>query len=59
MKYSTNLDDLQWQVIENIQNDKRVRKHSLRNIWDAVFYINKNGCQWRMLPNDFAPVNTG
>jgi putative transposase len=57
-KYSTNLNDLQWKVIENIQHDHRVRKYSLRIIWDAIFYITKTGCQWRMLPIDFPPWQT-
>ena len=57
-KYSTDLNDLQWQIIEKIQNDHRIRRHKLRNIWNAVFYITKSGCQWRMLPSDFAPWQT-
>ena len=57
-KYSTDLNDLQWQFIEKIQKDKRVRKHSLRSIWNAVFYIVKSGCQWRMLPYDYPPWQT-
>jgi putative transposase len=57
-KYSTYLNDLQWQVIENIQKDKRLRSHSLRTIWNAVFYITKTGCQWRLLPLDFPPWQT-
>ena len=57
-KYSTYLNDLQWQVIENIQKDKRLRSHSLRTIWNAIFYITKTGCQWRLLPLDFPPWQT-
>lgn len=57
-KYPTDLNDLQWQVIEKIQNDKRQRGHSLRTIWNAIFYITKAGCQWRMLPNDYPPWQT-
>ena len=57
-KYPTDLNDLQWQVIENIQNDKRQRGHPLRIIWNAIFYINSTGCQWRMLPKDFPPWQT-
>jgi putative transposase len=57
-KYPTDLNDMQWQVIENIQNDKRRRGHSLRTIWNAIFYINATGCQWRLLPNDFPPWQT-
>jgi putative transposase len=57
-KYSTDLNDLQWQIIVKIQKDKRIRKHSLRNIWDAIFYITKSGCQWRLLPTNFPPWQT-
>lgn len=57
--YPTNLTDKQWQVIENfLDGKKRKRKHSLRDIMNAIFYLLKTGCQWRMLPNDFAPWNT-
>jgi putative transposase len=31
----------------------RPRTHSLREILNAVFYILKSGCQWRLLPHDF------
>ena len=57
-KYSTDLNDLQWQIIEKIQKDKRMRRHSLRSIWNAIFYIIKSGCQWRMLPGDYPPWQT-
>jgi transposase len=33
--------------------DDRKRKHCLRTIWDAIFYLFKTGCQWRMLPVNF------
>lgn len=57
--YSTDLTDKQWQVIENLVNGKvRKRKHSLRSILNGIFYLVKTGCQWRMLPSDFAPWNT-
>jgi len=52
--YPTNLTEKQWQVIEKILNDqKRKRKHSLREIFNAIMYLLKTGCQWRMLPIDF------
>lgn len=52
-KYPTNLTDSQWNVIVKILNDKRKRKHDLREIFDALFYLIKTGCQWRMLPFNF------
>lgn len=55
-QYSTNLTDKQWQVIEKIINpQERKRKYSLRNIMNAILYLLKTGCQWRMIPKDFAP----
>ena len=58
-QYSTNLTDKQWQVIEKIINpQERQRKHQLRDIMNAILYINKTGCQWRMLPSHFAPWQT-
>ena len=54
--YSTDLEETQWQVIKKILNvQERKRKYDLREIWNAIFYVVKTGCQWRMLPSDFAP----
>ncbi|MCK7480098.1 MAG: transposase [Candidatus Moduliflexus flocculans] len=30
-----------------------LRTHDLREIINAIFYLNKTGCQWRYLPKDF------
>lgn len=51
--YPTDLTDSQWQIIEKQINDQRKRKYNLREIWNAMMYIIKSGCQWRMLPKDF------
>ena len=57
--YSTNLTDHQWKVIEKIIDpQKRNRRHDLRTIMDAILYLNKTGCQWRMIPMEFAPWQT-
>lgn len=53
--YPSDLTDSQWQFIENILDDKRKRQHNLRKILDAILYLVKTGCQWRMLLGDFAP----
>jgi len=50
--YPTDLSDSQWQVIEPYLKDKRKRKYSYRVLLNAVFYLVKTGCQWRMLPHD-------
>lgn len=51
--YPTDLNDSQWQVIEPYVKDKRKRKYSYRVLLDAIFYLVKTGCQWRMLPRDY------
>ena len=30
-------------------------EHHKRSLVDAVFYIDKTGCQWRQLPHDYPP----
>jgi transposase len=52
--YSTDLTDAGWQFIKRtLHLDERKRKHCLRTIWNAIFYLVKTGCQWRMLPVNF------
>jgi len=53
INYPTNLTDIQYDAILAIINDKRKRNHSLREIFNAIFYLLKTGCQWRMLPKEF------
>lgn len=51
--YSTNLTESQYRTILAIIGDKRKRQRSLKEVLDAIFYLLKTGCQWRMLPSDF------
>jgi putative transposase len=53
--YPSNLSDGQWQVISKYFDSQRNRKYDLREIINAILYLVKTGCQWRMLPKDFAP----
>ena len=46
--YQTDLTETK---VLNLQ--ERKRKYDLRVIWNAIFYLVKTGCQWRMLPLDF------
>lgn len=53
--YPTDLEETQWQVIKKILNlQERKRKYDLLEIWNAIFYLVKTGCQWRMLLSHFA-----
>ncbi len=38
---------------KTLEFDDRKRKHDLHVIWNAISYLIKTGCQWRMLPSDF------
>ena len=57
-QYPTNLTDRQYETILAILRDKRKRKSSLRDIFNAIFHLLKTGCQWRMLPSEFPPAGT-
>jgi putative transposase len=55
--YPSDLTDEQWAVLE-----KRIppakpggcpRKHDMREVSNALFYHNREGCSWRAIPHDF------
>src|SRR5215207_7053895 len=60
--YPTNLSDAEWSCIEGHlptpENVGRPRVHSLREILNAIFYIVRAGCPWRLLPYEFPPWKT-
>lgn len=60
--YPTDLTDEQWAVIEPLlppaKRGGRPRTADLRLVLDTIFYLNKTGCQWSMLPTDLAPRST-
>jgi putative transposase len=51
--YLTDLSDSQYDAILSNSEDDRKRKHSLREIFDGIFYLLKTGGQWRMVPDCF------
>ena len=61
VRYPSDLSDEEWAVIEPILNELypyttgRHREADLREILNAIFYLNKTGCPWRYLPKDFPP----
>src|SRR3712207_829878 len=57
--YRTDLSDAEWSYVEPyVPTPKapgRPRVPPLREILDAIFYIVRSGCAWRLLPHDFPP----
>lgn len=56
--YPTDLSDEQWQRIEGLLPKKtrgREPLHSRREMFNALLYLTRTGCQWRMLPHDLPP----
>lgn len=49
------LNDSQWAAISEFFDINRKRKHDLRIIVNALFYIVRTGCQWRNLPPCYPP----
>ena len=61
--YPNSLDDAEWLELEPllplaVSRRGRPRKHSLRQILDAIFYVLRTGCAWRFLPHDLPPWKT-
>nr|WP_218937022.1 IS5 family transposase [Wolbachia endosymbiont of Carposina sasakii] len=59
--YPSDMSDKEWEILEpGVAQGAvgRPRKHNIRTIINAIRYIMKGGCQWRMLPKDFPPWKT-
>lgn len=59
--YASDLTDRQWQVIRRLlpKPSRRGRKPICRRwVIDAILYVARTGCQWRMLPADFPNWST-
>ena len=61
-RYASDVTDAEWALIEpHMPAAKplgRPREIELRAVLDAILYIARTGCQWRMLPKDFPPFTT-
>jgi putative transposase len=55
--YDTDLTDGQWQILESLipaaKPGGRPRSTDLREVLNAIFYLLRAGCAWRLLPHDF------
>lgn len=61
LKYSTDVTDGQWEILRKLlpPGKRRGRKPiDRRRIVNAIFYVVRSGCQWRLLPNEFPNWST-
>lgn len=61
--YPTDLNDAEYAMIESLTpfpSNKRGRPRiwTLREILNAIFYILRSGCAWRLMPHDLPPWPT-
>ena len=64
-KYTSDLTDEQWAIVGPLippakQHPRggRPRKVDMREVLNTLFYQNRTGCQWDMLPHDLLPKST-
>lgn len=62
MGYPSDLSDAEWRTIAPLlpksKPGGRPRTTDVRAVVNAIFYILRSGCAWRMLPRDFPPYQT-
>jgi putative transposase len=61
--YPTDLTDAQWETAEPLippqaKGRGRPREINLREVLNTIFYQNRTGCQWDMLPHDLLPKSS-
>lgn len=60
--YPTDLSDEQWKLLENMlpppEQFGRKRSVNLREVFNALCYLIRSGCQWRMLPKEYPTWQT-
>jgi len=62
LRYASDLTDDEWELIEPhmppTQALGRPRKTDLREVVNAILYVLRSGCPWRLMPKDFPPRST-
>lgn len=57
-QYPSDLTDAQWQLLAPLfeaSSSEPARIHTVRDVLNAIFYVNRTGCQWGYLPPNFPP----
>jgi transposase len=62
LRYPSDMTDGEWALVEPMippaRRGGRPRAANMREVMNAIRYVNRSGCQWRMLPKDFPPHTT-
>ena len=62
MRYTSDLTDAEWALLEPLLpppcDQGRPRSWPLREVVNAISYVLRSGCPWRLLPSDFPPWRT-
>ena len=58
-RYETDLSDAEWAQVQRVipapKPGGRPAKYPRREIVNALLYVTRTGCQWRLLPKDLPP----
>jgi len=58
-RYPSDLTDAEWAILDPLipraRKAGRPEKYPKREILNAIFYLVRSGCPWRMLPHDLPP----
>ena len=61
-RYASDLSDAEWNLIAPYMPPPkplgRPRTTALRDVVNAILYMLRSGCPWRLLPRDFPPRST-
>ena len=61
-RYETDLTDEEWKIVESLlpepKGGGRPRTTNIREVLNAIFYLLRTGCAWRLLPHDLPPAGT-
>ena len=64
-RYSSDLTDEQWAIVEPLlppakssPRGGRPRQVDMREVLNTLFYLDRSGCQWDMLPHALLPKST-
>lgn len=62
LRYGSDLTDAEWEIIAPFMpppaKTGRPRRWTMREVMNAIFYVLRAGCTWRLLPKDFPPRST-